>query len=457
MRLLPPTLLGRLADPGWELRRQILILALPVVMEQFLTTMTNIVDMMMVGHVGAEAVAAVGLSTHPLFLSMAVFMGIGSGTMALVARYTGGGQAEEVEAVTRQSFWMGLTAAVLLAGAYFALAPQIMRLMGAAPGVEPLGVAFLRWSAPGFVAMQWSQVMSGAIRGRGDTLTPLYIGVAVNVINVLLSYVLIWGHLGMPALGLAGSALGTSIARLMGALALLVYLLRSEHPVRLRLRNLFHLDRAVMARVLRIGLPAGGERVLQSLGMISFTRIIAGLGTVSVAAHQLAINAESISYMPAIGLATAGAALVGQRLGRKDEAGATAVVRETVRITVVIMSGMSLFFLLLGTSYVGLYTKDAAVVALGGQMLAIAAAAQIPMGITFAIGGALRGAGDTLPMMIVTALGVWGVRLTLTGGLILLGGWGLAAAWLSMFFDWSFRGLFAYLRFRSGAWRQVRV
>jgi len=432
-------------------------LALPVVAEQLLTTLTQIVDMMMVGHLGAAAVAAIGLSNQPLFLSMAIFMGIGTGTTALVARYTGARDPETVESVTRQSFWMGLASAILFAILYYLFAPGIIQIMGADSEVLPLGVDFLRWSAPGYVAMQWSQVMSGAVRGRGDTRTPLRIGIVINILNVILGYSLIYGHLGLPALGLVGSALGTTIARSVGALILLVYLLRSTHPVRLNLATLFRLDLGIMGRVLKIGLPTSGERVLQSLGMISFVRIISGLGTIAVAAHQVAINAESISYMPSTGLATAGTALVGQRLGAKDPDGASMVVGETVKLSIGIAVVVMAIFIFLGRPFIGLYTSETEVILLGAQVLAVGAACQIPMGITFALAGALRGAGDTLPMMIVTAVGVWVVRLSITAGLIHFAGWGLAAAWTSMAFDWTFRAAFAFLRIRSGRWRELRV
>lgn len=446
-----------LTGENGPLRKQILQLALPVVADQLLTTLTNIVDMMMVGRLGAASVAAIGLSNHPLFLSMAIFMGVGIGTTALVARHTGAGEPEAVESVTRQSFWMALAAAFAVAFAYYALAPHIMAIMGADAAVAPLGTAFLQWSAGGYVAMQWSQVMSGALRGRGDTLTPLYIGVGVNIVNVVLGYSLIYGHLGLPALGLIGSALGTTIARVAGALVLLAVLMRSQSPVRLQLRTLFRLDYPVMVRILRIGLPACGERAFQTLGMISFTRVIASLGTVSIAAHQIALNAESVSYMPANGLAAAGTALVGQRLGAGDGQGAVDVTRETVRIATVAMIVMSLVFLLLGKPYLSLYTGEASVRDLGVQMLMIAAAAQIPMGFAFVLSGALRGAGDTLYMMLITALGVWGVRLSITTALIAWAGWGLAAAWTAMFFDWVFRGLLAYRRYRSGVWRSLNL
>ncbi|HYF93168.1 MAG TPA: MATE family efflux transporter [Symbiobacteriaceae bacterium] len=139
----PAAGIGPLSDNRWALRRQILTLAVPVVMEQILTTLTQMVDMMMVSHLGPEAGAAVGLSNQPLFFSMAIFMGIGAGPTALVARFTGAKDPETVESVTRQSFWMGLFAAVVVAYGYFALAPLIIRYMGAEPAVEPLGMGRL--------------------------------------------------------------------------------------------------------------------------------------------------------------------------------------------------------------------------------------------------------------------------------------------------------------------------
>lgn len=448
---------SRISGPRWALRLQIFRLALPVVMEQILATLTNIVDMMMVGRLGPEAVAAIGLSNHPLFFSMAVFMGIGVGATALVARGTGAGDVETVDSAVRQSFWMALIAAILVGAGYYLMAPEILRLMGAEPGVEPLGVAFLRWSVPGYVAMQWSQVMTGALRGRGDTVTPLYVGIGVNIINVILGYSLIYGHLGLPALGLVGSALGTTIARSLGAVALLAVLLSGKAALHLRVVGLFRWDTGTMWRILRVGLPASGERAFQSLGMISFTRVVASLGTTAVAAHQIAINAESISYMPAVGLAAAGTALVGQRLGSRDPEGAAEVARETTRISVAVMFGATLFFLVTASPYVSLYTRDPAVQQLAAQVLTIAAFVQIPMGIAFSLSGALRGAGDTLPMMAVTAIGVWFIRLTMTTVLLHFAGWGLAGAWIAMNIDWSFRALCAFWRFRSGVWRAIRV
>lgn len=440
-----------------SLRKAILRLAMPMVAEQLLTTLVSIINMILVSRLGREATAAVGLSGTPFNLSIALFLGLGIGTTALIARAAGAGDDAEVEAVTRQSFWMGSVAAVLVSTLYWAAAPQIMHLMGADSVVAPLGVTYLRWSALGFLPMQWSQVMYGALRGRGDTVTPLKVGLVVNLLNGLLAYGLIWGHFGLPALGLKGGPIGEAIAFAVGALLVLLFLFRSEGPVRLRWRTLFQVDLRLIGRILKVGLPTAGERVLGSLGMISFTRMIASLGTVAIAAHQITVNAESIAYMPAQALAAAGTALVGMRLGAKEPEGATAVAKETVLLTGLTMALTASFFALGGGPYIRLYTGDLVVGALAVQMLRIAAISEVPMGITFALSGTLRGAGETLPMMLVTAAGVWIVRLAAAALFIFGLDWGLAGAWVAMIFDWLFRMGFAAWRFQLGKWRMIKV
>ncbi|HLO03711.1 MAG TPA: MATE family efflux transporter [Symbiobacteriaceae bacterium] len=458
--MLAPLLVGtqRIWSPDRRsLRRSILRLALPMVAEQLLTTLVGIVNMMLVSRLGREATAAVGLSGTPFNLSIALFLGLGIGTTALIARAAGAGKESEVEAVTRQSFWMGLVAALLVSTLYWATAPQIMHVMGADAAVTPLGVTYLRWSALGFLPMQWSQVMYGALRGRGDTLTPLKIGLVVNILNGLLSYALIWGRFGLPALGLKGGPIGEASAFAVGALLVALFLFRSEGSVRLRWHTLFQVDLGLIGRILKVGLPTAGERVLGSLGMISFTRMIASLGTVAIAAHQITMNAESIAYMPAQALAAAGTALVGMRLGAKEPDGATQVAKETVLLTALTMALTASFFVVGGGPYIRLYTGDLLMGALAVQMLRIAALSEIPMGITFALSGTLRGAGDTMPMMLVTAAGVWVVRLSVAALLIFGLKWGLAGAWTAMIFDWLFRMGFAAWRFRLGKWRTIKV
>jgi len=329
--------------------------------------------------------------------------------------------------------------------------------MGADPTVAPLATQFLRWSVPGFIALQWCQVMNGTLRGVGDTRTPLAIGSIVNVANVVLGYALIYGVAGVPALGVLGSALGTTLARILGAIILLGVLFTTRKRARLRLRALCAIDINVARRLLHVGLPSGIELALNRLGMVAFTRVIAGLGTIPLAAHQIALTAESITYTPALGVAAATSIMVGQSLGARDIRRAETVVFEALRVTVGLMCVLGLAFVAFAPWYMRLFTSDPELVTMAATMLRIAAFAEPMMGATFVLNGGLRGAGDTMSPLVSTLAGIWLIRLTVTLALIGLTGAGLEAAWVSMILDWSFRCAAVGLRFRRGPWRRLQI
>jgi putative MATE family efflux protein len=438
-------------------RKTILTLAWPVVAELLLQTLTQMVDMIMVARLGSAAVAAVGLSSQPLFVAFGLFIGIGTGTTALVARYVGAREEGKVEEVVRQSFWIALSLALVVAVAALAFSRQIVTMMGAAPDVVPFGVNYLRWLAPGYVLMLWSMVMTSALRGAGDTRTPMKVNILINLINVIGNYALIYGHFGLPALGVAGAAIATSLSRAVGGFIYLVVLIRGRGPVRLPLARLHQVDFSVIGRILRIGVPTALERVILSFGLIFFSRIVASLGTAAFAAHTIAINAESISFMPAMGFATAATTLVGQNLGAKNPEAAARNGWESAKIGGLVMGVMGLIFFLFPTAFMRLYTNEADVIRLGATSLRIIAVAQIPMAVAFIVSGALRGAGDTRPMMYITGFCVWVVRLGFTYIFVGVLGLGLTGAWLAMAIDWVGRGIFAALRFHSGKWKEIKV
>lgn len=438
-------------------RKTILTLAWPVVAELFLQTLTQMVDMAMVARLGSAAVAAVGLSSQPLFVAFGIFIGIGTGTTALIARYVGAREDSKVEEVVRQSFWIAIVVAALVAASALTFPRQIVSMMGAEPAVVPVGVSYLQWLAPGYVLMLWSMVMTSALRGAGDTRTPMKVNILINLINVVGNYALIYGKFGFPALGVAGAAIATSLSRTVGGFIYLAVLVRGRGPVRLNLARLYRINLAVIGRILGIGIPTALERVILSFGLIFYMRIVASLGTVAFAAHTIAVNAESISYMPAMGFATAATTLVGQNLGAKNPDAAARSGWESARIGGTVMGIMGLIFFLVPTLFMQLYTTEADVIRLGSTSLRIIALAQIPMGVAFIVGGALRGAGDTRPMMYITGFCVWVVRLGLTYIFVLNLGLGLVGAWLAMALDWFGRGLFAAWRFRSGKWKEIKV
>jgi len=219
----------------------------------------------------------------------------------------------------------------------------------------------------------------------------------------------------------------------------------------------WRLDFGLVKRVLGVGLPTGFERVAMRLGMMAFMRVIAGLGTVAVAAHAVALRAESLSFMPGFGFAVAGTTLVGQGLGAGDPKRAERSGYLTYQMAACLMGMMGLIFILFPQPLVRLFTDDPAVVEMAIVPLRIVGFIQPLLAAGMVFPGNLRGAGDTRFPMVVTGASIWGIRVPTA---ILLGlalGVGLPGAWLGMASDQAVRGIAYFLRFRSGRWKLMKV
>lgn len=439
-----------------EIRKQITVLAWPVIAEQVLTSLANMVDAMLVGRLSAVSVAAIGLTQPAHWLMVGLFAGLGVGVNALVARFHGAGDILKIEAGTRTGFWLGLVFSSLAGLLLYIFAPQILQLMGAEPEAAAQGVIYLRLLVPGMIAAFWSMVMSAALRATGDTRTTMVINVGVNIINAVLSLVLIFGYLGAPALGLAGAGIATSVARVLGGGMLFWVLLGRTSGARLAWGRLLQIDWALSRRILRIGAIASSERMFSTIIYIGYARMVATLGTVAMAAHTITIVAENITWMLSSGFAMATAAMVGQRLGAGRPDQAEAVVTEAAKMCVALMTLLGLIFILVPGPYVAIFTDDPLVMALSASVLRIAGFTEAFTALVLVLNGALSGAGDTRPLFFVTIVGGI-VRLSIAAFLIFGTGLGLTGAWLAASIDWVVRAGLVWLRYRSGAWKEIAV
>lgn len=433
-------------------------LAWPVVLEQALSMVTQVIDMAMLGRLGAESVTAVGLSMQPFFLVNALFMGLSVGTTALSARAVGSGNRDEAGQVTGQSLLIALVFGGIISYVGFQKADWVISFMKAEDSVKAIGGPYVKAMMPGMILFFVFTIATGALRGAGDTRTPMVINVSLNTMKACLNYVLINGKLGLPALGATGAGLSTSVSRTLGGLAMLCVVTRPNERLWVNWRKvLFDFDWGLFGRILNIGIPAALERVLTSSGQIAYARQVAGLGTKSYAAHSLSLNVESFSYMPGTGFSTAATALVGQRLGAGDADGAEKSIMIAIKMGVLTMGTMGLLFFLFPSQFLSIFTDDMEVISRGIPLLRIVAFTQIPEALGFVIPGALRGAGDTRIGMYVTITGVWIVRYGITYVLMNVFHLGLAAAWLAMFLDWVVRASLYWLRLRRGKWKTIRV
>jgi putative MATE family efflux protein len=439
-------------------------LALPAVGEQLLNLLVGLVDTFLVGHLAADAarqlgygsaqaLAAVGLANYVVWMMTTLFIATSVGATALVARATGAGDRVEANAALRQGLLlgglMGLAGLLLM----YTFAGPLMRLFGAPPDVYPLGVAFLRIGAFAMLPASLLFIGNAALRGIGDTRTPLLLMLVVNSINMFVAWLLVNGHWGVPALGVQGSAWGATIARGVGGILVLLALARGRGL--LKLDRLPRLDWPMLRRLIHVGLPAGGEQLAFQAALIPFARWITGLGTVAFAAHNTVLNIESISFLPGLGFATAATTLVGQGLGAQDPARARWSGNEAFRQSVVFMAVMGALFVIVPSWFLQLMVEDPQVVQAGITPLRTVGIIQPMLAANFVFSGALRGAGDTRFPLWVKLISPWLLRLPLAFALIPL--LGLPGAWIAMSCDLALQGALSWRRFRGNRWEHIRV
>jgi putative MATE family efflux protein len=439
-----------------ELRKEVLKLALPATGEQLLSMTVNIVDTMLVGHLGASALAAVSLATQWTFMAVTLFTAVSTGATALVARSVGAGDWDTANRTVRQSVLVGLVVGLTTTVLALQFAEPAVALMGAEPEALAQGVTYMRIASSIFALSALMFVGNACLRGAGDTRTTMMVMAVVNVLNIAVAWTAINGPFGLPKLGVAGSALGAAVGRTVGGLLVVGILLKGRSGLKLDLRG-WRPDFGLIKRVLRVGLPTGIERVVMRLGMMTFLRVIAGLGTVAVAAHAVALRAESLSFMPGFGFAVAGTTLVGQGLGARETKRAERSGYLTYQMAACLMAVMGLIFILFPQPLVRLFTDDPAVVRMAVAPLRIVGFVQPLLAAAMVFPGNLRGAGDTRFPMVVTGASIWSIRVPAAILLGLVLGMGLPGAWLGMASDLSVRGIVYFLRFRSGRWKLMKV
>lgn len=413
---------------GKELR-PMLALAGPVVAAELGWVLMGIVDTIMVGPLGPAAIGAVGLAGM-LFFAIAVFaMGLLLGLDPLVSQAFGAGRVDECHRWLVDAVWLSAMVSLPAVGVVLALDASLP-LWGLAPGVLGLTRAYLRilaWSLP--ILLLYTGFRR-YLQGMGIVRPVTAALVVANVVNALVNWVLIYGHLGLPPLGVRGSAWSTLIAR--GALALMLWriILSRERRTSPRLMaTRVSVDRARLVRLLRLGLPAAGQATLE-VGVFAAATALAGkLSADALAAHQIALNLAAFTFMVPFGIASAGAVRVGQAIGRRDLRGATVAGWTALLVGAAFMSGAAIVFLTAPRPLLRAFTSDALVIATGVQLLFVAAVFQLFDGLQGVATGVLRGIGNTRTPMLWNLAGHWLFGLPLGYTLCFVAGYGVRGLW----------------------------
>ena len=433
-----------------QIRKSVLTLALPVTVSSLLQRTEGIAAVFLVGGLGATSIAAVGLGQLLAFMSTTLVSGLSVGANVLIAQLWGARRTKDVgEAATHL---LGLAALVscglVLLG--LSLNRLTMELLGAEQDVIALALPYSNLIFLVIPCTIFLQVLSSIMQGTGDTKTPMYALIGVNLIYLTIAYPLVYGLWGFPAWGLTGAAVATGLAEGTGVL----YLLWANRRV---FKRSLVIRRDLMRSTWQIGAPVSGERIFQQAGIIIYTKVVLLYGTVTYAAHQVGLSIESLSFLPGYGFAIAAATMVGQSIGAGKYVRAKLVKLEANRLASTAMAAMGVLFFFFPYILLRAFTHDEAVIELGTVFLRIVAVLQVPLALTMVLAGSLRGAGDTRFIMLATTIGMWGVRVPLA---ITAGPWlamDVLYVWSAMIADWTVRMALLLWRYRSEQWKTIRV
>ena len=435
-----------------SIRTQVVSLALPVVLSSLLQRSVGIVDIFLVGGLGASSIAAVGIAQVMVFLVMSVSWGINTGATVLVAQLWGAGRREEAGQAAMQALLTAAVAAiaVMVVGNLYGV--RLAEFLGADQEVRTILSAYTPVIFTCIFFTMAINVLSGIMHGAGDTRTPLSATVIVNILHVAIAYPLIYGKLGAPALGVKGAAIAIALSESMGAIFLFLRSLFRRYVI---IRKRF--ERGFLRAGFQLGWPIFVDRVLQHAGSILFAKVILLYGTAVYAAHQVGLAIEAFSFMPGYGIAVAAATVVGQKLGAGRTQDAKVSAGEAYRLAVILMATMGVIFFFFPYLLMRMFTSDPEVIRYGILYMKIVAFAQIPLAMTMVLGGSLRGAGDTGFIMIATVAGMWLVRLPLSVLLAVGLQASISAVWSVMILDWVVRtGLLSW-RYRKLSWNKLQI
>ncbi len=445
-----------------EMRKKIFAIAWPVLLELVLASLFGMVDMMIVGNYNnqqysaAAGVAAIGMINQPILISLALIQALGVGGTALISRYYGAKKLDRLETVAKHVlvlsfFFVAIPLAVIL----FVFQEEILVTLGAEPDALMVGLTYFKWVIIGFLFLSITLSLSANLRGIGETRIPMKVNIVANGMNMILSLLLVNGYSIFPEMGVSGAGFATMLSNVISAALVFIYVSLGKSKLPFNPFEPFRFNRHIMRRVVQVGLPSAGEQLILRLGIILYLRMVAGLGTVVLAAHQISLNITSLTFTPGAALGIASSALVGQALGAERANQAERYARYTSKVAMAIGLFMGLLFFFLGEQIGALYSSDEAIIKNVGMVMAIIAVIQPFQCSQLTTAGALRGAGDTIFPMISVLICILGVRVLTAYVLIYKFNLGLAGAWYAVLADQLIRSIMIRWRFNSGVWKNI--
>jgi putative MATE family efflux protein len=438
------------------LKRAVLLLAVPMMLELVLESTFAVVDIFFVAQLGSSAVATVGLTETYLFLLYSIAMGLSMAVTAIVARRIGEQRGEEAALSAVQAIVLAVLVSVPFAVAGIVWAQDLLRLMGGDDWVVEQGYRYMQWMLGGNAAILLLFVINAIFRGAGDAAAAMRVLWVANALNIVLDPILIFGFGPIPAMGVEGAAIATNVGRGAGVAMQLWILARGSEHLRL-LRASLRIDRATMLNIVRTSLGGIGQMIVAMTAWIFLMRILASVSTEAVAGATIAMRVMMFTLMPAWGMSNAAATLVGQNLGASQPERAEAAVWRIGWMNMAFTLAVSVAFYVWHDPIIGLFTDDAAVIAVGGEWLSILAYSYFVYGWWMVAVQAFNGAGDTMTPTWINLVFFWLIQIPLSWALALPLGWAHSGVFWGVFISETAVGVFTLWLFSRGRWKAVKV
>lgn len=434
-------------------------MAFPAIVESFFVAFAGLVDSYMVSELGSTAVAAVGLTTQPKFVGLAIFFALNVSISALVARRFGEGKKDSANSILLTSLIMILTLALILSTTLVLFAPQIMVWCGSTADTHDMAVAYYRIIMGGMIFNCIQMGINSAQRGAGNTKITMRTNMTSNIVNIILNYLLITGRFGFPALGIHGAALATVLGTVVSCVMSIVSIMNPDGFVSIPyiLKNRIMPSLRAFVDIIKVGYSVFFEQLLMRIGFVATALMAASQGTYAMAAHQVVMNLMGLSFSFGDGLQTAAVALIGRSLGEGKPERAKEYGRVCQMLGGLISIGLALVYFFGAKPLMNAFFDEAEIVNIGVNIMYLVIVIVLFQIRQVIYMGCLRGAGDTLYTAITVMISATIIRTVVSYVCCYPVGWGIIGIWMGVLGDQIGRYVCAMIRFKAGKWVQIKI
>ncbi|SHE34868.1 putative efflux protein, MATE family [Caldanaerobius fijiensis DSM 17918] len=449
------------------IRKDVLNLTIPIITEQTFVMSMGVINTIMASRLGKEAVSAIGMVDSINNIFIAFFSALAVGGTVVVAQYIGQGNVKYANESAKQAIYSGTLLSLIITTVMWIFRRYMITLLFGSAELSVINNAniYMTITLLTYPLISLQLIASGVLRGAGDTKTPMKITIIMNIINVILSYLLIYGlrinllflHMFFVGLGVRGAALGIASARIVGTVAIMLVLIRGSKIIKLTQMQRFKLNTILLKSIFNIGIPASIESLLFNGGKLITQIYIVDMGTISIAANYIAGSVAGLLNIPGSALSIAATTIVGQDMGKGNSDEAKDSMWYLTKLSTLCLTILGAFSFPLAKMLVSLYTQNNDIIILAATLLKWNAVWLPVWSLAFVLPAGLKGAGDAKYTMVTSIIGMWVFRITLGYILGIPLKMGVVGVWLGMFIDWLIRGILYYIRLQNGKWKEHTV